>query len=71
MHQFCIHILGFTRLHGYPVGIIANNGILSSDSALKVRTYLILITVNLAFDYEAFCISTLQPLSVLGPIICI
>jgi acetyl-CoA carboxylase carboxyltransferase component len=28
-------ITGFARLHGYPVGIIANNGILFSESALK------------------------------------
>jgi 3-methylcrotonyl-CoA carboxylase beta subunit len=26
---------GFARIHGYPVGIVANNGILFSDSALK------------------------------------
>ncbi|MDQ4034519.1 MAG: methylcrotonoyl-CoA carboxylase [Chloroflexota bacterium] len=28
-------VTGFGRLHGYPVGIIANNGILFSESALK------------------------------------
>ena len=28
-------ITGFAHLHGYPVGIIANNGILFSESALK------------------------------------
>src|SRR5207244_12174740 len=28
-------ICGFARLHGYPVGVIANNGILFSESALK------------------------------------
>ena len=28
-------VTGFARLHGYPVGIIANNGILFSESALK------------------------------------
>jgi len=28
-------ICGFARLHGHPVGIVANNGILFSDSALK------------------------------------
>ncbi len=28
-------VCGFARLHGYPVGIIANNGILFSESALK------------------------------------
>ena len=28
-------VCGFARIHGYPVGIIANNGILFSDSASK------------------------------------
>lgn len=28
-------VTGFARLHGHPVGIVANNGILFSDSALK------------------------------------
>ena len=28
-------VCGFARLHGYPVGVVANNGILFSDSALK------------------------------------
>lgn len=28
-------VTGFARLHGYPLGIIANNGILNSESALK------------------------------------
>jgi len=28
-------VCGFARLHGYPVGIVANSGILFSDSALK------------------------------------
>ncbi len=28
-------VCGFAHLHGYPVGIIANNGVLFSDSALK------------------------------------
>lgn len=30
--------LGFARLWGYPVGILGNNGVLFSESALKVRT---------------------------------
>jgi 3-methylcrotonyl-CoA carboxylase beta subunit len=29
-------VTGFARLHGHPVGIVANNGILFSESALKV-----------------------------------
>ncbi|MEO7295900.1 MAG: carboxyl transferase domain-containing protein [Candidatus Limnocylindria bacterium] len=28
-------VTGFARLHGYPVGIVANNGILFGESALK------------------------------------
>ena len=28
-------VCGFARIHGYPVGIIANNGILFSESSLK------------------------------------
>lgn len=28
-------VTGFTRIHGYPVGIVANNGILFSESAQK------------------------------------
>jgi len=28
-------VTGFARIHGYPVGIIANNGILFAESALK------------------------------------
>ena len=28
-------ITGFARIHGFPVGIVANNGILFSESALK------------------------------------
>ncbi|MBP9535106.1 MAG: methylcrotonoyl-CoA carboxylase [Pseudoxanthomonas sp.] len=28
-------VTGFTHLHGYPVGIVANNGILFGESALK------------------------------------
>ena len=28
-------VTGFGRIHGYPVGIVANNGILFSESALK------------------------------------
>ena len=28
-------VCGFAKVHGYPVGIVANNGILFSESALK------------------------------------
>jgi 3-methylcrotonyl-CoA carboxylase beta subunit len=29
-------VTGFARLYGHPVGIIGNNGVLFSESALKV-----------------------------------
>jgi len=38
-HYFLCALLffaGFARLWGYPVGILANNGVLFSESALKV-----------------------------------
>lgn len=28
-------VTGFAKIHGYPVGIVANNGVLFSESALK------------------------------------
>jgi len=31
-------VTGFARIHGMPVGILGNNGILFSESALKART---------------------------------
>ena len=31
-------VTGFARLHGHPVGVVANNGVLFSESALKART---------------------------------
>ncbi|KAG5463530.1 MAG: carboxyl transferase, partial [Olpidium bornovanus] len=34
-HYGATLVTGFARLHGYPVGIVANNGILFSESALK------------------------------------
>lgn len=33
-------VCGFTRLMGYPVGVIANNGILFSESALKAAHFI-------------------------------
>ncbi len=33
-------VCGFARLYGYPVGIIANNGILFSESALKASHFI-------------------------------
>lgn len=32
-------VTGFTQIYGMQVGIVANNGILYSESALKVRRY--------------------------------
>jgi 3-methylcrotonyl-CoA carboxylase beta subunit len=39
-HEFKQHygttlVCGFARIHGHPVGIVANNGVLFSESALK------------------------------------
>jgi 3-methylcrotonyl-CoA carboxylase beta subunit len=33
-------VAGFARIHGYPVGIIANNGVLFSESALKAAHFI-------------------------------
>jgi 3-methylcrotonyl-CoA carboxylase beta subunit len=33
-------VCGFARIHGYPVGILANNGILYSESALKAAHFI-------------------------------
>ena len=33
-------VCGFARIHGYPVGIIANNGVLFSESALKASHFI-------------------------------
>jgi acetyl-CoA carboxylase carboxyltransferase component len=40
MHEFkprygTTLVTGFARIHGYPVGLVANNGVLFSESALK------------------------------------
>lgn len=37
-------VTGFAHLHGYPVGIIANNGVLFSESALKGAHFIQLCT---------------------------
>jgi acetyl-CoA carboxylase carboxyltransferase component len=37
-------VCGFARIHGFPVGIIANNGILFSESALKGAHFIELCT---------------------------
>jgi len=37
-------VCGFAHLHGYPVGIVANNGILFSESALKGAHFIELCT---------------------------
>jgi acetyl-CoA carboxylase carboxyltransferase component len=45
MHEFkprygTTLVTGFARIHGYPVGIIANNGVLFSESALKATHFI-------------------------------
>jgi acetyl-CoA carboxylase carboxyltransferase component len=37
-------VTGFARLHGIPIGIIANNGVLFSESALKATHFIELCT---------------------------
>lgn len=39
-------VCGFAHLHGYPVGIVANNGILFSESALKGTHFIQLCTAR-------------------------
>ncbi|RLA48434.1 MAG: methylcrotonoyl-CoA carboxylase [Gammaproteobacteria bacterium] len=39
-------VCGFARIHGYPVGIIANNGILFSESAVKGAHFVELCAVR-------------------------
>jgi len=39
-------ITGFARIEGYPVGIIANNGVLFSESALKGAHFVELCTIR-------------------------
>jgi 3-methylcrotonyl-CoA carboxylase beta subunit len=39
-------VCGFARIHGYPIGIIANNGILFSESALKGTHFVELCTAR-------------------------
>src|SRR5262249_39133605 len=60
-------VTGFARIHGHPVGIVANNGVLFSESALKGAHFIELCdqrTIPLVFlqnitgvmvgrDYEA------------------
>ncbi|MGC2495332.1 carboxyl transferase domain-containing protein [Candidatus Binatus sp.] len=45
MHEFKARyattlVTGFSRIYGYPVGIIANNGVLFSESALKATHFI-------------------------------
>jgi 3-methylcrotonyl-CoA carboxylase beta subunit len=39
-------VTGFAHIHGYPVGIVANNGVLFSESALKVAHFIELCCVR-------------------------
>lgn len=36
-------VTGFAKICGYPIGIIGNNGVLFSESALKVYTFKMLL----------------------------
>jgi acetyl-CoA carboxylase carboxyltransferase component len=38
--MFLCYLQGFAHIHGFPVGIIANNGILFSPSALKATHFI-------------------------------
>jgi 3-methylcrotonyl-CoA carboxylase beta subunit len=45
MHEFKRHygstlVCGFSHIHGFPVGILANNGVLFSESALKAAHFI-------------------------------
>jgi acetyl-CoA carboxylase carboxyltransferase component len=47
MHEFkprygATLVTGFARIYGYPIGIIANNGVLFSESALKATHFIAL-----------------------------
>jgi 3-methylcrotonyl-CoA carboxylase beta subunit len=39
-------VCGFARIHGYPVGVVANNGVLFSESALKATHFIELCNVR-------------------------
>jgi acetyl-CoA carboxylase carboxyltransferase component len=39
-------VTGFARLHGYPIGILANNGVLFSESALKATHFIELCSLR-------------------------
>ena len=39
-------VCGFARIHGYPVGILANNGVLFSESSLKGAHFIELCTMR-------------------------
>ena len=52
-------ITGFASLYGMPVGIIANNGILFSESAQKVHT---LLSYVLSAIFHCYFYKTLRAL---------
>lgn len=39
-------VCGFARIHGYPVGILANNGVLFSESSLKGSHFIEMCTIR-------------------------
>ncbi|MBD3234020.1 MAG: methylcrotonoyl-CoA carboxylase [candidate division Zixibacteria bacterium] len=39
-------VTGFARIHGYPVGILGNNGVLFSESSMKAAHFIELCTIR-------------------------
>ena len=46
-------VTGFARIMGYPVGIVANNGILFSESSLKGAHFIELCTQRRSRSYSS------------------
>src|SRR3546814_4232494 len=59
-------ITGFAHIHGYPVGIVANNGILFSESALKgthrSEEHTSELQSLMRISYAVFCLKKKKPL---------
>jgi len=64
---------GFAHIHGYEVGIVANNGILFSPSALKATHFIqlcsqrqipLLFLVNVTGEYLETLFSALHDLNI-------
>lgn len=52
-------VTGFMKLYGMQIGIVANNGVLHSESALKVTNKRLLL-ISVALDYKASYVFFLQ-----------